>query len=63
MVGIICGLATVNGVFLGKAMAVGIEFVGGGGRYRGDISAVMEALERQATAFDPSRAVKFTDIM
>lgn len=31
----------------------------GGGRYRGDISLVMEALERQATAFDLSRAVQF----
>lgn len=63
MVGIICDLATMKGVILGKAMAVGIESVGGGGHYRGDISAVMEALERQATAFDPSRAVEFTDIM
>lgn len=53
----------MKGVILGKAMAVGIESVGGGGHYRGDISAVMEALERQATAFDPSRAVEFTDIM
>lgn len=34
----------------------------GSGRYRGDMSVGMEALERQTTASDPSRAVKFSDV-